>query len=464
MRGHWQILVFMGGLLAVAAPLFAVFDPTPDELQHNRQRLRKWIKADRQNGNHKNYVRLCRELRDFLALPAKRQEQLRRLDHDLLQQEPEIQARLLNVLERYAVWLERLPRQERTDIQKMPNGPERLYLVRHYKEKQWIARLPAAERAQLAKVRGSERKQLLKDLKQKDRQRRREWAKAFKRWDALLAARPFKLENSPPEVRTFYNEYLLPRLNEQDKKRLEWAADKPILFPIMLINLADRHPMALPGSQGPTRFEDLPEKVQELLPELKDQKDIEGQWPDYGKKVAAKLRSKKQKNKGKVRLPVEFMPSAIEDLSPVMKRFIRQKLRPQLNQKERARLRNAKGWPAFPHTINELSRKHDLRVPWQTLPGPQERWDIYRAKPLVPRKALPDVPRKTLRNFALLELSAQERERLGLSATDARSWERLQKIYFKRHPEKLKRWREMSKKKKKGNKVAKETKKAGDHP
>src|SRR5262249_30762988 len=152
----------------------------------------------------------------------------------------------------------------------------------------------------------------------------------------------------------------------------------------------------------------LPEKVQELLPELKDQKGIEGQWPDYGKKVAAKLRSKKQKNKGKVRLPVEFMPSGIEDLSPGMKRFIRQKLRPKLNQMERARLRNAKGWPLYPQTVNELSRKHGLRVPWQTLPGNQERWDIYRDKPLKPRKTLPAVPKKTLRNFALMELTPKE--------------------------------------------------------
>jgi hypothetical protein len=449
MRGNWQILLLMAGLLAVAAPLFAVFDPTPEELRHNRQRLEKWLQADQANGNHKNHDRLCRELRAFLALSAKRQAQLRQIDHELHQLDAEARARLLNVLERYADWLERLPPQERTDIQKMPNPQERLHLVRYYKEQQWIARLPEADRKKLERARGGKRKQLLETLKKKDRQRRREWAKAFKRWDVLLAAKPFKLENSPPELRTFVDEYLRPRLNDQEKQRLERVADKPILFPVVLITLADRHPMALPGPKGPTRFEELPGKVRDLMPELKDEKDMEGKWPDYGKMVAAKLRSKKQEGKGKVRLLVEFMPSCFEDLSPMMQRFVQRKLLPKLNDRQKKRLRNARGWPAYPQVINQLARRYHLRVPWQTLPGPQERWDIYRDKPLRPRKTLPNVPRKTLRNFALLELTATERERLGLSPTDARSWERLKQFYFKRHPEKLKRWREVSEKKKK---------------
>src|SRR5262249_46782239 len=151
--------------------------------------------------------------------------------------------------------------------------------------------------------------------------------------------------------------------------------------------------------QGPARFEDLPKTIQEFLPELKDQKDMEGKWPDYGEKVAAELRAKRQNGTKKDRLhfPVDFMPSSIEDLSRPMKQSVRQKLRPKLNRKEKVRLAKTKGWPAYPKAIDELARKHKIRVPWQTLPGSQERWDIYRPRPLVPRKTLPNVPKKTLR-------------------------------------------------------------------
>jgi hypothetical protein len=458
MRGNWQILVFMAALLAVAAPLFAVFDPTPDEVKQNREKLHKWREADRKNGDHKNYTRLSRDLRAFLALSKKRRDQLRRIDHELYQLDPTTQARLLNVLERYAEWLERLSTEQRKDIKQMPNRDDRMHLVRYIKEQQWEARLPASERARLQKAQGKERKQLRARLKERDRQRRKEWARAFKRWDALKEMKPFRLENSPPGLKIFINEYLRPQLNEQEKKHLQQVADKPILFPITLVEMADRHPMALPGPQGPARFEDLPEKIRKFLPELKDQKEIEGKWPDYGKKVAAKLQEKKRKSKKKtnqLRLPVDFMPASFEDLSHPMKKFVRFKLlrAKLLDRKEKARLRNAKGWPAYAETINALARKYQLRVPWQTLPGPQERWDIYRAKPIVPSKALPNVPRQTLRNFALLELTKKEREQLGLGP-DRKSWERLKRMYFKRKGQKeLEHWREVEKRKKKTKKT-----------
>jgi hypothetical protein len=70
-----------------------------------------------------------------------------------------------------------------------------------------------------------------------------------------------------------------------------------------------------------------------------------------------------------------------------------------------------------------------------SLPGPRDLWDSARL-------ALPEVPGHLLRDFALAELSAEDRARLGLSVADPEaSRERLKKAYFKRKPRELERLR-----------------------
>ena len=38
-------------------------------------------------------------------------------------------------------------------------------------------------------------------------------------------------------------------------------------------------------------------------------------------------------------------------------------------------------WPDYPNTIQELARRHQLEVPWHTLPGQRKNWDNYRPPP-----------------------------------------------------------------------------------
>ena len=94
MRRPWLFVVCAACLSSLA---FASSEG--DEMERNRRLLDKW-KADPEH-----YRRLKRDLAAFYALPAERQAQIRDLDQQLHEYDPEVQARLCAVLERYSVWL-----------------------------------------------------------------------------------------------------------------------------------------------------------------------------------------------------------------------------------------------------------------------------------------------------------------------------------------------------------------------
>ena len=71
----------------------------------------------------------------------------------------------------------------------------------------------------------------------------------------------------------------------------------------------------------------------------------------------------------------------------------------------------------------------------------RQRWQM----PVKPRGTLPEVPNRLLRDFALGELSAEERAELKLSLADPESRERLRQMYFKKHPRELQRLRHLEK-------------------
>jgi len=68
------------------------------------------------------YARLEKKAAAFLALPAARQERMRRLDRDLDQEHSATQKRLFDVLDRYAAWLARLPEAERREVVDAPTN------------------------------------------------------------------------------------------------------------------------------------------------------------------------------------------------------------------------------------------------------------------------------------------------------------------------------------------------------
>jgi len=127
-------------------------------------------------------------------------------------------------------------------------------------------------------------------------------------------------------------------------------------------------------------------------------------------------------------------PNKLQNFPEETRTFVETKLKPQLMPEQRKHLDAAEGrWPLLVLTVQELARKHQL-----TPAGPKELWENAH-------KALPEVPDRVLREFALYELDSEERKRLNLSATDPESRERLTQMYFDKKPGELQRLRRLNK-------------------
>jgi hypothetical protein len=88
----------------------------------------------------------------FLALPAEQQKRVRAIVKELGQEDPESQARLLQVLHRYVTWLERLSPTDRQYLDASAHSLERLGRIRELREKQWLETLPRADRERMDRV------------------------------------------------------------------------------------------------------------------------------------------------------------------------------------------------------------------------------------------------------------------------------------------------------------------------
>src|SRR5262249_13988411 len=154
---------------------------------------------------------------------------------------------------------------------------------------------------------------------------------------------------------------------------------------------------------GPTTYRELPAELRSKLPRAPMNK-AEGSWPEYSRAVA---RTARERN---VPLPGKLWPCHPQDFPlPVqVPQFIERKL----DEKDRAQLKEVEGkWPEYPELLARLAREKKLPVPGTYLPGSRPFWEGMRT-------ALPEVPDETLRRFALMELTEEERQRLGLSISD----------------------------------------------
>src|SRR5437868_14434833 len=132
MHTRRSLLTFL--LLLLALPL-AVADGN-DEQERNRKLLEK------ARSDPPHYARLLQDLQAFLALPEEKQKELRKLDHDLHDEDSAGYAHLQRVLERYNDWLQRLPDAERKKVESTSDTKEKLRLIKEIRERQWIGRLP----------------------------------------------------------------------------------------------------------------------------------------------------------------------------------------------------------------------------------------------------------------------------------------------------------------------------------
>jgi hypothetical protein len=387
-------LALIAFLALLAAPLLAVPEPSADELQASRARLERWRKHPEQ------LARLRHDLQEFLTLPEDRREQLLQLDHDLHQESSQAQARLWSVLERYTEWLDRLSEADRRAVETAPDKAAKLAEIRGLRDRDWMKGQPRALREQWAKLKGKERSDFVQKLRQEERQRRKDWQVATRFWKELegkktLPARLTDLLDDPDkEIRTLspvlFNEYLMPMLSADEKARLKKAEGTWPGYMQTLIEIADRHPFALPGLEGPRYFHELPQLVQQrfTFPKTKDHpqkiKAAEGRWPQFAAAVVEQNRQREKKQTQNLPLPHELWAYNYQCLLRPMQEYVDKVLRPALTEDEKLRLLHASGnWPQYPQAIQELAQAHHLPAPpWQTaLPGPRERWDAYRQLP-----------------------------------------------------------------------------------
>ncbi len=368
-------------LLASAAVLLLIglwagADSPNDDVEHNRRLLEK-VRKDPQH-----YERLRQNLSAFLALPEERQEKLRQLDQELHDKNSKTATRLQRVLERYADWLQSIPEADRQRLQDEADPKKRLQLIRDLREQFWVNHLPKAVREELQKLSGSQQRLRIVELRKEERKRHGEWQAAIRNWVELTQRPQTSLKDLAPDVKAYVDEFLLPVLTPEENKRLQQAQGKP-LFLKTLVELADKHPLRLPGPPtGPAKFEQLPAGVQARLKKAKDwpseaAKQAEGKWPDYALAVMEFVRLNKLGP-----LPKQIGPCHPAEFPPSVVQFIDKQLGPVLKEDEVALLKKAEGrWPGYPRQLLAMARKHNLQVPGVGLPGPRQVWDRYRPPP-----------------------------------------------------------------------------------
>lgn len=370
MRDARRALVLLLGLAVAAWPALA------DEAASDRRALEE-VRKDPERD-----ARLRADVDAFLRLPADERARLRQLDRDLKGLEPHESERLRHVLERYAVWLEALPEPDRVLILSAPDREERLRRIKTIRRRQWEASLPKAYRDRLAATTGAEREALVDKYRREESQHRREWQFATRHWDEMLRGQlPRRAQDfNNPALQTFVSDYLMPRLSKDDAERLREAEGHWPQYPQTLVELADKHPLLVPGPwKGPTEFKELPEDVRQALKKLTPWQRLrlaaaEGRWPDYGVRVVEVARA------AGVTLPRPLGPCRPDEFAPAIRRFIESDLTPVLGPEEKSHLAKAEGhWPQYPRVLARLAHKHRLQVPGSALPGPADYWNRFRS-------------------------------------------------------------------------------------
>lgn len=337
------------------------------------------------------YGRLLDQARAFLHLSQAEQLRLKKMARRLRNLPPLQRQRMYTTLHAYGVWLlHRVNPEERQQLQQADSIEARLALVRKLHEQKWVAGLPKVHRDRLAQLQGPNKEKYIQQLRDREKGWYAMWQLAFYHWNELHRKRsmPTRLDDflnkkgRDREIGIFVMEYLKPLLSEQEWQRLKAAEGRWPHFLCTLVELADRHPIALPGPRGPGSFRELPKKIQALLKRGKAYGELrrlerEGYtgWPKFASAVAQVL----DRQVLRAGVPYELWPTRHADLSVDMRSFVTRTLIPLLSREEKAALRKAEGsWPDYPVAIRDLAERYGLDAPWQTLPGRRSAWNGYR--------------------------------------------------------------------------------------
>jgi len=264
-------------------------------------------------------ARLTRDMNDYFALPPERQQALRDLDARLHSGEAAAQARLWGALDRYAAWLDRQPEEKRREVLDAP-PTERLALLRQMREKEWLSAQPARVKAEIEKLPADARTKRIATLRADERRSRAGLPVVP---DRLKPAKPVKPADLPLDARKFLAETLEPALPREEKEALKKAEGKWPEYPKALLSLSERYlvyrPLEKPGPI--TGFKDLPQEVKKR-PLVKTLVKPEGKgWPAWAESFTEGYR------KVKVRGPLPpFGASRPADYPPATREFLEKKL------------------------------------------------------------------------------------------------------------------------------------------
>jgi hypothetical protein len=433
-------------LFAFVAVAWAFADVPADDVDYARRKLAVLRNhPDELAGIRQEAVR-------FEEMPAERQAQLRQLDRDLHQLPSAVQARLEDTLDRYVEWLRGLAPADRERIQKAADAKTRLAIVREMRVAEWIVRQPKAFRDNLAKLAGAKRAEFVAGSLREDGKRQAEWALAHRFRKELVENKP--LPTKPDELdynsRIYVTEFLARLLSKDELERLKKAEGQWPRYPRTLVELADKHPPALPSETAPRTYAELPRPVQIAFGKKgplkatvleKRLKPFEGRYPDFAVHLT------KFAAENNVLFPAEWWPSTLRGLTPPMQEFVERKLKLALDPKERRELVEAEGkWPEYPLAIKTLAAAHDLPVPWHGLPV-SDRWNAYRSgkPPTVP--GYPEVPKYKLRDFVYIDSNDTDRHEMknkiegNQARGDLSPWSFVVESYFQHYPSELARLR-----------------------
>ncbi len=420
--------VFLLLAFAASAPVFCYSEqPADDEIETNERLLERW-KSDPEH-----YARLQSDLRAFWQLPPDRQEHLRQLDQQLHETDSITQKRLWSVLERYSAWFDRLPEADQRHIDKTTDRGERLNLVKQLREEQWLKRQPRKDREYLASLPEAQRHDKIAELREEDRRRVTLWMRTLRAREGVPPShspKPVRPTDFPADTQLYLKEVLQTQLSHDESDHLKSLEGKWPYYLRTIVDFADKHPVKLPGpATGPTSHDTLRKDYRDALPVQKDLLKSQrtaldagkGKWPDYAIAVTEIVRTRKPEL-------TPLGPSKAAEFAGPVKQFLDTTLPAKLTAAEKDELKKVEGkWPEYPTKALELATKHGLEVPLMRLPGAEEWRDKVGG-------ALPEVPDHTLREFALNDLTSEERSKLQLSANDPLSRDRLVQEYFKKNP------------------------------
>jgi hypothetical protein len=405
-RGYFSMLI-----LFAATALWAAGEPTAEELENQRR-----VEALRKHPEQ--IARLRENVEAFQTLPQKRKDAIVQLDHDLHDLPANKQDRYWKALERYADWLDQLHKDDPPAwgaITGAPDAATRLAFIRDQRDREWMQGQAKAHRLDWEKLQGEARAKFVANLRLDERQKHAQWQLAQKFWEELERKKelPCRLsdftvakDGSPGKVKTYVEEYLLPFLSAEEKDRLAHAEGRWPDYPRTLVEIASKHPSALPPPRLPKSLAELPVPIQNRVIDKKGtgkKKALLTQLHKFeGREEFASKVVEVATKKG-VGQPFEFeyWASNHRALLAPMKKFVEEQLKPVLDTAEKKTLLDSEnGWPFYPQTIQELAQKHKLNPPWHILPEADKwKWDAYRlpkaraTAPAVVRDKQGDPPR-----------------------------------------------------------------------